>query len=93
MGCVNLLPFDIKESMFETNGVPFNPSKLDTGFDEKKVITEAVVKMLKKNCRHFKFIFVRNTDSLLSKKSDNIKVEWVGKLKIRLASEKYKVSY
>lgn len=46
MGCVNLLPFDIKESMFETNGVPFNPSKLDIGFDEKKVITEAVVKML-----------------------------------------------
>lgn len=92
-GCVNLSPIDIKESVFETNGLPFNPPKLDIVCGEKKVVTEAVVKMFKKIADISNSSIVNNTDGLLSKISDDINVAWVGKSKSRLPSDKYIVSF
>ena len=46
---VNLLPTDIAESSFETeDAISFDPAQLDTLYPEKNVMTETVVKMLKK---------------------------------------------
>ena len=46
---VNLSPIDIPENTFETNdNVAFDPSKLNIYCPEKEIMTEAVVKMLKK---------------------------------------------
>ena len=42
------MPIDIVETSFENkNNVAFNPAKLDLTYDEK-IMTNAVVKMLKK---------------------------------------------
>ena len=46
---VNLLPIDIAESSFETeDAISFDPAKLNTLCPEKKAMTKAVVKMLKR---------------------------------------------
>lgn len=47
MGCVNLSTIDIKESIFKSKSVPFNPSKLSMACDEKNVMIEGVVRCLK----------------------------------------------
>ena len=36
---------------------------------------------------------VKNVDGLLSKKPTEMEVEWIGKLKKRFPTNKYKVSY
>ena len=42
----NLIPIDILEKTFEVKGnMAFDPSKLDINCDEKKLMTEAVLKM------------------------------------------------
>ena len=49
LGSVNLSPIDIPENSFETeSNISFNPSKLDIDCQEKKIMSMAVVKMLKK---------------------------------------------
>ena len=93
MGCANLSPIDIKESMFETNGVSFNPSKLDVACDERKVVVEAVVKMLEKIADISNSSIVKNTDGCLSNKSADIHSKWAVKTKSRLPSDKYKLLY
>ena len=46
---VNLLPTDIAKSSFETeDAISFDPAQLNTLYPEKNVMTETVVKMLKK---------------------------------------------
>ena len=93
MGSVNLTPIDLVETLFEAeNGIAFNLAKLDITCDEKKVMTNAMVKMLKRIADISNSSIVKNADGLLSKKPANMNVEWVGKTK-RLPSDKYKVSY
>lgn len=48
VGSVNLLPTIISKETFETNGMMFDPSKLDYNNPDKEEMTEAVVKMLKR---------------------------------------------
>lgn len=49
LGSVNLSPIDIPENSFETDSnISFNPSKLDIDCQEKKIMSMAVVKMLRK---------------------------------------------
>ena len=49
LGSVNLSPIDIPENSFETrSNISFDPSKLDIYCPEKQVMTDAVVKMLRK---------------------------------------------
>ena len=48
MGPVHLLPIDISEETFEIDGVPFDPSKLDSDNPDKEKMIKAIVKMLKK---------------------------------------------
>lgn len=71
----------------------FDLSKLDINCDEKKVMTEAVLKMFKKITDISNSSLVKNDDGLLSKKPAEMAVEWIGKSKTRLSVNKYKVSY
>ena len=94
MGSVNLSPIDINENSFETeNNISFDPSKLDIYCPEKQVMSEAVVKMLKKITDLSNSNLLRNANSLLSKILPDVNVEWVGKMKKRLPDNKYKISY
>ena len=94
MGSVNLSSIDVLENTFETeNNVIFDPSKLDTNCPEKDVMTQAVVRMLQKITDLSNSNFIKNADGLLSRKSTNVDVEWVGQLKQRLPPNKYKMSY
>ena len=95
MGPVILSPIDIVESSFETEeGVSFDPSKLDTSCSEKKTITVAVIKMLKKIIDLSNSNLVSNANGLLSKKrsSDEDSIEWIGKTKKKNPRE-FKISY
>ena len=94
MGSINLLPIDIQEKRFEVeDNVHFDPSKLDYECPEKKKITQAVVKMLKKIIDISNANLVKNVDGLLSKRNINEEFEWVGMDKKRLPDGRYKMSY
>ena len=94
MGSINLLPIDIPEKRFEVeDNVHFDPSKLDYECPEKKKITQAVVKMLKKIIDISNANLVKNVDGLLSKRNINEEFEWVGMDKKRLPDGRYKMSY
>ena len=94
MSCANLSTIDIKESMFETNGVSFNPSKLDIACSgRRKVVAEAVVKMLQKIADISNSSIAKNADGLLSNKSADIHSKWAVKSNSRLPSDKYKLLY
>ena len=56
-------------------------------------MTGAVVKMLKKIADMSNANLLKNTDGLLSKKSADVSVEWIGKNKSRLPQNRYKMSY
>ena len=48
MNSVNLIPIDISEKTFEIeDGVAFDPSKIDISWNEKKLMANAFLKMLK----------------------------------------------
>ena len=80
MGSVNLSPTDIPENTFEIeDNVQFDSSKLDYECPEKEKITQAVVKMLKKIIDISNSNLIKNTDGLLSTRSVDEEVEWVGK--------------
>ena len=74
------------KSAFETeNNVSFDPSKLDIYSLEKEVKSKAVVKMLKK--------ITENADDVLSQKSVDFEVDWIGASIQRLPQNKHKMSY
>ena len=80
LGSVNLSLIDIPVNTFETKeNVSFNPSKLDFACPEKEVMSRAVVKMLKKIVDMSNANLLKNADGLLSKKSVDVSVEWIGK--------------
>ena len=94
LGSVNLSPIHIPENSFETKeNVSFDQSKLDFICQEKEIMTGAVVKMLKKIADMSNANLLKNTDGLLSKKSADVSVEWIGKNKSRLPQNRYKMSY
>ena len=94
MGSVNFSSIDIPENSFETeNNISFDSSKLNLNYQEKKIMSMAVVKMLKKisdlsNCN-----IIKNANVLLLSKNVDFDVEWVGKTKQRLPQIKYKMFY
>ena len=71
----------------------FDPSKLDISCDEKKLVIDAVVKMLKKAADISNSNIVKNADAVLSKNSSEMEVKWIGHSKQGLANNKYKGSY
>ena len=94
MNSVNLLPIDIQENTFETeNNVAFDPSKPDIYCPEKEIVTEAVVKMLKKVTDLSVSNLINIADALLSRKLADGDVESVGKKKQWLPNNKYKISH
>ena len=54
---------------------------------------EAVVKLLRKITDLSNSNLIRNANGLLSMKSPDVNVEWVGKMKKRLPDNKCKMSY
>ena len=73
------------KNAFETENVSFDPLKLDIYSLEKEVKSRAVIKMLKK--------ITENADDLLSQKSVDFKVDWIGTSIQRLPQNKYKMFY
>ena len=94
LGVVNLSPIDTLENTFEAeNNVAFDRSKLDISSPEKEVITQAVVRILQKITDLSNWNLIKSADGLLSRKSTNVHVDWVGQTKQRLPSNKHKTSY
>ena len=94
MNSANLTLIYIPEKIFEVKyNITFDPPMLDINCEEKKLMTEAIVKMLKKMADISNSSLNKNADGLLSRKLAEMKVEWIGKSKTRLLSIKYKVSY
>ena len=56
-------------------------------------MTQAVVRMLQKITDLSNSNLTKNADDLLSRKSTNVDVEWVGQTKQKLPPNKYKMSY
>ena len=93
MGFVNLTSIDVTEDNFEVEGdIPFDPSKLDYENPDKEKMRQAV-KMLKKVLDLFNANLIKNADGLLSKRSVEQDVEWVGETGKRLPDNCYKLSY
>lgn len=66
MSSVNLLPTDVPEKTFETeHNILFDPSKVDIYYPEKKIMIEAVVKMLKKIADLSNSNLIKNADGIL----------------------------
>lgn len=94
MNSANLTLIYIPEKIFEVkDNITFDPPMLDINCEEKKLMTEAIVKMLKKMADISNSSLNKNADGLLSRKLAEMKVEWIGKSKTRLLSINYKVSY
>ena len=79
MGSVNLIPIDISEDSFEVEGgIVFDTSKLDYDNPDREKIKKTVLKVLKKVVHLSNANIVKNADGLISEKSINYDVEWVG---------------
>ena len=90
MNSVNLMPTDIPEKTFEVkHNTALDPSKLDMNCDEKKLMSKAVLKLLKKIAGISNSSLVKNVDGLLYKKPAKMEVEWIGKSKTCLRANKY----
>lgn len=93
MGSVNLIPIDISEDSFEVEGgIVFDTSKLDYDNPDREKIKKTVLKVLKKVVHLSNANIVKNADGLISEKSINYDVEWVGETG-KQVSENPKMSY
>ena len=93
MGSVNLIPIDISEDSFEVEGgIVFDTSKLDYDNPDREKIKKTVLKVLKKVVHLSNANIVKNADGLISEKSINYDVEWVGETGKQI-SENPKMSY
>ena len=94
MGSVNLSSIDITEDNFEVEGgIPFNPSKLDYENPGKEKMRQAVLKVLKKVVDLSNTNIIKNAERLLSKRSVEQNVEWVGETGKRAPENRYKLLY
>ena len=81
LNSINLTPIDIPEKLFEVDGnFAFDLQNLILRVTKKKK-TNAVLKMLRKIADISNSCIVKNFDGLLSKKTTEMEVEWIGKLK------------
>lgn len=76
MNSANLTLIYIPEKIFEVkDNITFDPPMLDINCEEKKLMTEAIVKMLKKMADISNSSLNKNADGLLSRKLAEMKVE------------------
>ena len=76
MNSANLTLIYIPEKVFEVkDNITFDPPMLDINCEEKKLMTEAIVKMLKKMADISNSSLNKNADGLLSRKLAEMKVE------------------
>lgn len=83
MNSVNLTPIDIPKKTLEVEDN--DPSMLDISYDEKKMMTNAVITIFKN------IADISNSDGITSQPSA-MEVKWIEKSKMRLPNNKYKVS-
>lgn len=94
MGSVNLIPKDISQESFEVEGgIDFDPSKLDYGKPDREKNEAGCSKCSLKSRRFVRCKYHKNVDSLMSKKSVDQDVEWVGEKGKRVPENPYKMSY
>ena len=94
MGSVNLTLIHITEDIFEVEGgIPFDTSKVDYQNPGKEKMRQAVFKVLKKVVDLSNANIIKNADGLLSKRSAEQDVEWVGEAGKRVPENCYKLSY
>ena len=76
---VNVTSIDITEDNFEVEGgIPFDPSKLDYENPGKEKMRQAVLKVLNKVVDLSNENLIKNADELLSQRSVEQDVEWMG---------------
>lgn len=94
MGSVNLIPKDISQESFEVEGgIDFDPSKLDYGKPDREKNEAGCSKCSLKSRRFVRCKYHKNVDGLMSKKSVDQDVEWVGEKGKRVPENPYKMSY
>ena len=88
---LTISPVDIKKvELDKWAGQQFDPLRLDLYGDQKKVMTECIVEALKHICRISNSNIVQNADGLLSRRQEEIPVDWIGEIKTRIPSQKFK---
>ena len=81
MGSVNLIPIDSSEDRFHVEGgIAFDRSNLDYNNPDKEKMRQALLKALRKVVNLPNANIIKNANGLMSKKSIDEDVEWVGKL-------------
>ena len=91
---VNIKPLDVKQEQLNAyaDNVLFKPNKLGFHGVDTKIMSDAVVKSLRRIAAVSNSNLIRNADSLLCQKDIGDDVEWVGGV-TRATPEKFKVSY
>ena len=82
-----------QEQLNNWAGVEFNSSKLDLFGSDKALMSAAVGKCLRHVNNIFNSNVVRNADGLLPRKEVEVPVDWIVKLKKRVAPNQFKVGY
>ena len=91
---VNINPLDVKQEQLNAwaDNVLFKPNKLGFHGVDTKIMSDAVVKSLRRIAAVSNSNLIRNADSLLCQKDIGDDVEWVGGV-TRATPEKFNVSY
>ena len=90
MNSVNLTPIDIPKKTLEVEDN--DPSMLYISYDEKKMMTNAVITIFKNIADISNSIRIRKIPMDLSEQPSAMEVKWIEKSKMRLPNNKYKVS-
>lgn len=90
---VSISPVDIKREEFDKwASQEFDPLQLDLYGNHKKVMMNCLVEALKHICRICYSNIVRNADDLLSRRDEDMPVNWIGESKTRVPPQKFKTS-
>ena len=91
---VSISSIDISQKQLNTwCGTKFDPSKLDLFDIECNTMSDAVVKCLKHINDISNSNIVRNRNGVLSRREDDVPVDWIGQNKQSVPPQKFKVSY
>ena len=91
---ISITPINSQQEQLNVwaDNTAFDPSKLDSFGLEKKIISDAVMKCLEHMNNIPNSNSVRTADGLLSRKQEDLPVDWIGKSKARTPSREFKTS-
>ena len=92
---VSITPTDIKQKQLNVwaDNTSFDPSNLGSLGLEKKISTGSVMKCLKHLHNISSSNIVRNADGLLSRRREDLPVDWICDNKLRVPPQKCKICY